>query len=180
MVNYQNSKIYKIESMEGDLIYIGSTSKEYLSQRMTHHRLTYKRWQDGKVNKVMVYDMFDKYGVENCSIVLLELFPRSSIDELRAREGHYIKSMECVNKYIAGRSQKQWVEDNKEHRANYLKNYAEEHREHLVEYKKKYTETNKEAILKKKREWREANKDIVNAKQQERRRLAKLQQQHST
>lgn len=33
MVNYGKTKIYKIWSPKGDNIYIGSTTKEYLSQR---------------------------------------------------------------------------------------------------------------------------------------------------
>ena len=43
MVNYSNGKIYKIESDLGDLIYIGSTTKYYLSQRMERHRFDYVR-----------------------------------------------------------------------------------------------------------------------------------------
>ena len=32
MVNYANSKVYKIWSTQGDKIYVGSTTKQYLSQ----------------------------------------------------------------------------------------------------------------------------------------------------
>ena len=42
MVNYSNGKVYKIEPIsggeEGD-VYIGSTTKRYLSQRMNTHRV---------------------------------------------------------------------------------------------------------------------------------------------
>ena len=54
MVNYANGKIYKIESIiniediEEPLIYIGSTTKNYLSQRMDEHRSNYKMWKIGK------------------------------------------------------------------------------------------------------------------------------------
>ena len=52
MVNYNNGKIYKIEPIvdhdEGD-IYIGSTTKHYLSQRMDKHRGNYKSWKNGKI-----------------------------------------------------------------------------------------------------------------------------------
>ena len=51
MINYGNGKIYKIEPIcehdEGD-IYIGSTTKEKLCQRMTTHRSSYKYWLSGK------------------------------------------------------------------------------------------------------------------------------------
>ena len=43
MVNYGNSKIYKIWSPNGDNIYIGSTTKKYLSQRMVEHRCDYNK-----------------------------------------------------------------------------------------------------------------------------------------
>ena len=45
MVNYNNGKIYKIENNIDDMIYIGSTTKQYLSQRMDKHRSSYKRWK---------------------------------------------------------------------------------------------------------------------------------------
>ena len=70
MVNYENGKIYKIESYLGDKIYIGSTSKQYLSQRMDTHRSNYKKWKKGKASSITSFQIFEKYGIENCSIVL--------------------------------------------------------------------------------------------------------------
>ena len=71
MVNYSNGKIYKIESHLGDKIYIGSTTKEYLSQRMDNHRGHYKVWKNGQGNKTTSFELFDEYGIENCKIVSL-------------------------------------------------------------------------------------------------------------
>jgi hypothetical protein len=87
MANYQNGKIYKIEALNGEEgdVYIGSTCKQYLSQRMDKHRTSFKLWKEGKVNNVTSYNLFDKYGVENCNIILLETFPCTSHDELFAR-----------------------------------------------------------------------------------------------
>ena len=46
--NYNKGKIYKIEPIcdhdEGD-IYIGSTTKDYLSQRMVFHKGDYIKWK---------------------------------------------------------------------------------------------------------------------------------------
>jgi hypothetical protein len=93
MTNYQNGKIYKIECINGEEgdIYIGSTAKQYLSQRMDKHRTSYKLWKEGKASYVSAYDLFDTYGVENCSILLIEVCPCDLKDELRAREGFHIK-----------------------------------------------------------------------------------------
>ena len=116
MVNYANGKIYKIESInaiEGnDDIYIGSTSKQYLSQRMNKHRSDYNYWRKGKTKKTYSYGIFEKYGVDNCRIILLESFPCQSRDELTSREAFFIKSMGCVNKCIPQRTHSEYIEDN--------------------------------------------------------------------
>ena len=114
MVIYNNGKIYKIENNIDDMIYIGSTTKQYLSQRMDNHRSCYKGWKSGKSTKVMVFDMFEKHGIENCFIVLLELVNCNTKDELLAREAYYIKTLVCVNKCIPLRTDKQYRVDNKE------------------------------------------------------------------
>ena len=74
-MDYQNSKIYKIMSHLGDKVYIGSTAKKTLAMRMAHHRNDYKVWKNQtakKQNKIMSYDLFDEYGVDNCFIELIE------------------------------------------------------------------------------------------------------------
>ncbi len=114
MTNYQNGKIYKIEDVGGNLCYIGSTTKLYLSHRMATHRGDYRQWLAGKGNKITVMDIFEKYGVENCKIVLIELYPCDSKDELHKREAHYITTTECVNKNIPGRTLAEYNQDNKE------------------------------------------------------------------
>ena len=68
MVNYNNGKIYKIENLGGNMCYIGSTTKDYLSKRMVQHRSLYKRWKDGKcVSNISVFKMFEKYGLDQKS-----------------------------------------------------------------------------------------------------------------
>jgi hypothetical protein len=107
-MDYQNSKIYKIESITGEgEIYVGSTTKKYLSQRMQDHKYQYHQWKQGKVRKTMSYDIFDLYGIENVKITLLENVECQSKDELHAREGHYIKLLNCVNKCITGIGKKE-------------------------------------------------------------------------
>lgn len=104
MVNYSNGKIYKIVPTNGDNIcYIGSTTKQYLSQRMDSHRACYRKWEKNKdKNLTTSVELFEKYGIENCKIVLIENFPCNSKDELEKREGEYIKTLNCINKRGAG------------------------------------------------------------------------------
>ena len=113
MVNYQNGKIYKIEDIGCNECYIGSTTKQYLSYRMSEHRSAYIKWAIKKKQKNTVYEIFEKWGVENCRIVLVELFPCETKDELSKREAHFIKTSQCVNKYIPCRTDKEYREDNR-------------------------------------------------------------------
>ena len=119
--NYQLSKVYRILSNEPDsLMYIGSTTKPLLSQRMSQHRSDYRLFKLGKVKKTNSFDVFDKYGTENCYIELLELYPCESKDELHKREGHYIRTTVNVNRSIAGQTRKEHYEANKEDIRNYM------------------------------------------------------------
>lgn len=105
MIDYSKSMIYKIVSNdENALIYIGSTTKKYLSQRMMKHRSSYKLWKKHKASKVMAYNLFETYGIENCKIILLEVTHCTSKDELRRREQHYIDTTNCNNKHNAIRT----------------------------------------------------------------------------
>jgi hypothetical protein len=113
MVNYQNGKIYKIEDLASEMTYIGSTTKERLCQRMVKHREAYGQWKNNNGPKYAVFDIFEKVGIENCKIVLIELYSCTSKDELTARESFYMRSTPCVNIKIIGRTAKEYRADNR-------------------------------------------------------------------
>jgi hypothetical protein len=139
MVNYNNGKIYKIEPINGEEgdIYIGSTTKDYLSSRMCSHRSIYNTFLKNhkKGNNTTCSILFEKYGVDNCNIILIENVNASSSDELKAREAFYIQSMICVNRNVPLRTREQYEIDNKDRR----KIYHDAHREETKEYRKKNT-----------------------------------------
>jgi hypothetical protein len=162
MVNYGKGKIYKIQKIGGDSeIYIGSTTKEYLSQRMDLHRSDYKYWKLGCRAFVSSFKIFDLYGIENCEIVLLESVNCNSKDELRAREGFYIQNNICVNKNVAGRSRQESIkyyrDNNKENIKENMKLYYETNKENI----KLYYQSNKETIKEKVNKYREINKQKI-------------------
>lgn len=55
---------------------------------MSECRSQYKRWKDGLTKNVMSYTIFEKYGIDNCEIILLEVVNCKSKDKLNAREKH--------------------------------------------------------------------------------------------
>lgn len=104
-MDYSKGKIYRIEPIcdhDENEIYIGSTTKEYLSQRMSKHKTDYNYWKKGNSKtRISSYNLFDKYGFENCRISLIENVNAKSKDELLARETYYIKTLPCLNKYVS-------------------------------------------------------------------------------
>ena len=154
-INYNNSKVYKIWSPNGENIYVGSTTKQYLSQRMTLHRASYNYWKSGKGGLITSFLLFDEYGLDNCFIELLEAKPCASRDEMKQLEGGYIRNLACVNKCIAGRTMKEYHEDNKTRINKTQKEYQEINKEKV----KQYYEKNKERISEKAKEYRENNKE---------------------
>jgi len=143
MPNYQNSKIYKIVSDHTDEIYIGSTcTKKGLSKRMGNHKYDYNNGYNGTSSKeILKYD--------DAKIVLIELYPCNSKEELYARERHYIETTNCVNKHIPSRTKKEWVEDNKKHIKNYKKQHYQDNKDILSQKGKEYRLQNQDKIKEK-------------------------------
>jgi len=149
MVNYNNSKVYKIVG-PGDMIYIGSTTKNYLSSRLSEHRSCYKTRNTGiKKGKCSSYQIFDAYGPENCNIYLLEIVNCDTKNELLARERHHIETIECINKIIPGRTQKEHYNINREVKLEKQKEYYNDNKDAIIEYQKAYKDANRDIIREK-------------------------------
>jgi hypothetical protein len=146
-IDYSKGKIYKIEPIcdhDENEIYIGSTTKEYLSQRMTKHRDDYKQWLNGVHRKVMSYDLFDKYGIDNCKITLIELCNAQSKDELTSREAFHIRTTKCLNKVIPDRKLGEYMlEYNKQ---DYVKEKKKNYDSTRLDYKRDHYNENKQDI----------------------------------
>ena len=145
---------------------------------MAYHRNGYKSWKEGKNNSRFVssFILFDKYGIDNCPIYLLESVDAKSYDELLAREGYFIKTLKCINKNIPSRTPKEWRDENKEifkekfdiyYKNNFdkismqKKEYKKWNEEKFKEYSKQYYNDNRETFLKKRKENSEKNVDKV-------------------
>ena len=159
---YKRGKIYRIYCE--DECYIGSTIEPYISNRLSGHKKAYKYFLNGKHRKVTSFLLFEKYGIDNCKIELIESYPCEDINQLTAREGYYIRNTKgCVNKYIMGRTTEEYYEDNKEK----IKEYRDQYKEKIIIYNKEYYEDNKDKLKKYKKEWYEKNKEQIKIQQKE-------------
>ena len=109
-MNYANTKIYKIVCNVTGKVYIGSTTRKYLSERLAHHRSDYDLYKKGKKGYITSIQVLENNDYD---IILLENFPCNDKNERNARERHYIETIECVNKQYPGRTKHEHYEDNK-------------------------------------------------------------------
>ena len=159
--DYANGRIYKIEPIcehDENEVYYGSTC-QLLCKRMDSHRSNYKSWKNGNHAKTFSYELFEKYSIENCKIYLVELYPCETKEELLAREGYYIKNNKCVNRMVAGRTQKQYYEEHRVTINERQKKYALDNKDKIKEYKDEYRQNNKEFIAERSKVYRDNNKD---------------------
>ena len=147
---YQNGKIYRLTDNAYTKIYYGSTC-ETLAQRMARHRSKYYVYLKGGCTKTTSFDLFDEFGINNCKIELVELYPTNSKEELRQREGHYIENYTCINKYLAGRNEtfKEYYQRNKPACQAQRREYKQLHKEEETTYHKKLYQEKKHVLLEK-------------------------------
>lgn len=130
MVNYSQGKIYKIVHNSSDNLYIGSTC-EKLSRRMSNHRCDSNK----PTNNMKIYKFIhENGGWINFRIILIQLWPCNSVDELRQREQYHI---DLLKPTLNGSNS---FGLNKEHKKEFMR-----------EYNKNYYIANAEKIKEKKR-----------------------------
>jgi hypothetical protein len=144
---YEHGKIYKLVSPHTDKIYIGSTCKKYLSQRLASHKIDYKKRKQGLNIFISSFELFDLGDVE---IVLLENVNCNTKDELLKIERDYYEKYKdiLVNKHRPFRSD----EEDKKIRNKYKKEYRIINSERTKKYDKEYREKNKELIKQQKKQ----------------------------
>ena len=155
-MNYQNGKIYKITNCIDDEVYVGSTCAP-LSKRLSKHISDI----NSKTAFMPLYQHIKKLGKDKFCISLIEDYPCSNKTELNCREGVFIREQGTLNKNIAGRTHKEWVEENSElkksiDKRNYLKN-----QDYKIEQQRKWYKENSEAECQKRKEYREKNKEYI-------------------
>ena len=161
---YDNGKIYKITSPHTDKVYVGSTIRS-LKERLRKHLDMYKRYQNGKSkNKMSSFQLFDLGDYE---IELIEHYPCNNKRELELREGYWIRNENCINRCVAGRTNKQYCQDNKEQISQKRKEYHLKNKEQLSLKKKEYYLKNKEKIAEKSKLYCINNKEQISQRRKQ-------------
>jgi hypothetical protein len=143
---YHNGKIYTIRSHKTDKFYIGSTVQP-LHKRLHGHRCNYKLYKEGKGNNISSFIILEH---DDNYIELLETFKCESKYELEKREGELIRLHRdnCINRYIVGRTSKEYYEDNRDNVLERVKKYYEDNHDDKLEYANEYRKNNRVKISK--------------------------------
>ena len=164
MPDFSKAKIYKLVSNKSSDVYIGSCIIE-LSKRFSVHKC--------KSNTCISKSMFINDAI--ITIVLIENYPCLCKNEMKARELHYITTLECINKnkpFVCDINysdykewQKQYQLEHKEQIKQYrvenvdnitqqIKQYQLVHVEDIKQYEKQYYINHKEEIKQHNKQYR--------------------------
>lgn len=92
MVNYRNTKIFKIYGNNGN--FVGYTTQKYITSKLESYKRDYKRYKVGKLKYNVVFDIVCD---DKCTIQLLEEYPCKTKQELNERILYWTNSLLCVN-----------------------------------------------------------------------------------
>jgi hypothetical protein len=176
MPDYQQGKIYMVESLEGNIRYYGSTCQP-LFKRMCAHRSHYKAYKDGKFCYVSCFEVLKH---SDAKMVWVADCPSNSKAELDAHEARYIRENVCVNKRTPGayaaaggiaEYKAEQYQANKERFAEYYQankdrvaEYYQANRGRITERAADYYQANKERIAERKAEYYQSNRSRLNEK----------------
>lgn len=162
------------------IIYVGSTASSLPKRLYSHKERATKSNRPQPIHKYVN----EEVGWDNVIIELYENYACVDKNELCKREGEIMRKLsgegvELKNYAIAGRTKKEYNEENKEILAEKRKEYREKNKEKIVEYREKnkekiaesnqkYRENNKEKVAESKRKYRENNKVKIAEKNKER------------
>ena len=157
---HNKSMIYTIRSPHTDKYYIGSTT-QILCKRFSDHTVNYKRYLKG------TYDFISSFKILELGDAYIELLEEVNCDnrtQLHRREGELIREHKanCVNRFIAGRTQKEYYTDNCDRMKQDAKEYRLLNSDKIKQDSKEYYLVNADKIKQYHKEYNLINSDKIN------------------
>jgi len=125
-----------ISSSQTNKVYIGST-KNTLEKRFSNHKSESKNRKYKCKSRVLINEFSD------CKIDLIEYTTK---DLRLQRERFWVEHYgdRAVNRYLPGRTKKEWRQQNAEYNKEYYQQHAEQRKEQMKEYYQQHAEQMKE------------------------------------
>ena len=140
--DFKNGKIYCIRNWVDDDLYVGSTTQS-LSKRMQTHR---GNMYSEKCWNYRLYQKMRDIGKEHFYIELIEKYECNDIEELRKKEGEWIRKIGTLNQLVAGRTNQENYFENRDRILAKQKEYNNNHKEQKQEYDKQRREDKREEL----------------------------------
>jgi len=141
---YKRGMIYTIRNIKDDtMIYVGSSINN-LSKRFDNHKRCCKVGKSG----ISLYSHIVDNDWSGWYIELYEMYPCNNKKELNRREGEVIREIGTINKYIAGRTKKEYNQEFRDVKIKWWKDNIIR----MTELKKQNYIKNREEIAKKQNE----------------------------
>jgi hypothetical protein len=146
--------IYRIQHVESNLCYVGSTFNG-LKHRWQQHKSAYKKWnkRDGPCSAA-IYHHIQKHGIDQFKCFIVKAYDVVDRAHLEAYESLWIRKLKACN-----RQQPFALSRKQQERSDYLK-----HREKRCSGVRAYAAKHKDVISQRKREYHLKNKDAIRAK----------------
>jgi uncharacterized UPF0160 family protein len=161
----KTGRVYKIISTQGNECYVGSTFNT-TRDRFKEHKKQYNEWQENKArSKTSSFNLFEKYGFENCRMILIKEYEVCDREHLNVYETLWIKKLQAINEIepagglLKSQRKKQWYNNNKEkclqkNKENYLANKSK-----IQQQQKDYHRSNLDTIKKQTRDYYQNHKE---------------------
>ncbi len=169
MPDYKKGQIYRLWSPHTDKFYIGSTCSP-LAKRLYEHKKNYNLFLK---YKSVYYSSFELFHLGEVKIELIEDFACNNKKELERREGQLIREHKdnIINLNIAGRTLKEYRDDNKDILSEKNKEWRDSNKDKLSDYMKIYQSKNKDKISERKTEYNKIyefeNKDKISERKKQ-------------
>ena len=133
---------------------------QILCKRFSDHNIDYKAYLKGKGNFITSFKILE---LGYAYIELLEEINCDNRNQLEKREGELIREHKnnCVNKYIAGKTKKEYKIDNIESIKAINKQYKIDNKESILKQNKQYRIDNIEIITKNNKQYYNDNKESI-------------------
>jgi len=162
-MDYQKSKIYKLECEDG-CYYYGATTGS-LNTRLRGHK------KASTTQPYRVYKHINEIGWDKVKITLMEEYPCESRTDLNKRESDFIyearKDEKCLNTILSFATEQQRHERQKTYLETYKRSLTEQRIEYNHAYNKKYREQKGDELKQNKSEYYYANKEERDKKNME-------------
>lgn len=166
-------RVYKIIVNCSNECYVGSTIQECRA-RWQEHKNNYSKWKNGYKKCICSsFELFDKYDIENCKIILIKEYEVCDRTHLQAYEQIWINKLKPINrsnpfqikKLSMKLYNKKQVEKNpnyhKEQREKFLENHLNYEKERYYKRKTKNPNLGKERYQKHKEEILQKSKEKI-------------------